>query len=153
MSSYQLAVAPPPPPSNPTARSPIYATFCPENDTFGLLWEHGNVEVWDLKMRLLPGPTKIMDPSKLWTGTLTTNQSIHWRQLALKYDSATDACTITAVGTGCTKAKDTIAVLNIQGGAVSSTIDFELPHRNCRLLTGSVTDTYQGPDGEIFTCE
>ena len=148
MSSFQLAISPP---TTSLARTPIYATFCPENDTLGLLWEHGYVKVWELHMRLLPGLPRIMDPTKVWAGSVNDDQTTLWRQLSL--ESAGVGYTVTALGTGPGNVKDTVAILKVQDGVATSPNAFQLPHRNCRLLTGSVADTYQGPDGEIFTCE
>jgi hypothetical protein len=156
MSSFQLSVSPASSSTSPssTAQVPVYATFCPEDDTLGILWEQGYVELWDLRTRLLPGPGKIMDPSKLWAGNVEQGHDIRWRQLGVKLNDSTErAYTVTILGTRPLDSKDTLATVNIQGGTSTASSSIQLPYRNCRLLTGSVADTYQGPDGEIFTCK
>lgn len=102
-------------------------------------------------MRLLPGLPRIMDPIKVWAGSVNDDLTILWRQLAL--EAVGVGYTVTVLGTGSGNAKDSVAVLSVKDGVANSPVAFQLPHRNCRLLTGSVADTYQGPDGEIFTCE
>ncbi|KAF8963616.1 IKI3 family-domain-containing protein [Flammula alnicola] len=154
MSSHQLSVSPESSDSSSVSAvsTPMYATFSPENDTMGILWEHGYAEIWALKMRLVPGPAKIVDPSKVWAGSLGEEEGIRWRQLGVKADddSTGSSYTITALGTSSTHDNDTVTVLNVNGGASTGAVTFQLPYRNCRLLSGSVPDTYQGPDGEIF---
>jgi len=153
MSSYQLAISPDlsldsPIPAHPT---PVYVTFSPENDAVGVLWEHGYVEIWLLKTRLLPGPGKIMDPSKFWGGIIHENKDTRWRQLAVRLNGP-DSYSVTVLGTAPGSPADTIALLSVKAGTTDIIHKFQLPSRNCRLLTGSVVDTYQGPDGIIFRC-
>jgi elongator complex protein 1 len=154
MSSYQLAVPPDlsltsPIPAHST---PVYVVFSPENDTLGVLWEHGYLEIWVLKTRLLPGPGKIMDPSKLWAGIIHENKDTRWRQVAVRLNSP-DSYAVMILGTVPGAATDSIAILTVKAGTTDSSSEFQLPSRNCRLLTGSVVDTYQGADGSIFHCE
>jgi len=154
MSSYQLAV----PPNfsltsaTPAHSTPVYVTFSPENDTLGILWEHGYAEIWVLKMRLLPGSGKIMDPFRIWAGIIHENKDTRWRQVAVQLKGP-DSYTVTILGTVPGAATDTIATLSVKAGTMDSISKFQLPFRNCRLLTGPVVDTYQGPNGNIFHCE
>ncbi|KDR75591.1 hypothetical protein GALMADRAFT_1330461 [Galerina marginata CBS 339.88] len=151
MSSFQLFVSPDSSLRSltPPASTPIYITFSPENDAMGVLWEHGYVEIWDLKTRLSPGPSKIMDPSKLWAGGLGERTDVRWRQLAVNLDGS---YTVTALGADPVTGKDTVSVFNIKDGPTAETV-FQLPRQNCRLVNGTVANTYQGPDGEIFRCQ
>ncbi|PPQ93843.1 hypothetical protein CVT25_013552 [Psilocybe cyanescens] len=149
MSSYQLSVSPDLKFSSPTppASIPIYVTFSPQNDAMGVLWEHGYVELWDLKMRLVPGPGKIMDPSKIYAGNVSDKMHTHWRQLSLKFDGS---YTLVALGTDRTSHKDSVCRFTINEGTLSGRTIFDLPFRNCRLLNGNVKDVYQGAEGDIF---
>src|SRR5258707_14544479 len=72
MSSHQLSIFPEQSTScsMATVTTPIYISFSSEDDTLGVLWEHGYVELWSLKIRLAPGNTKIMDPLKVWSGSI-----------------------------------------------------------------------------------
>ncbi|KAF4620926.1 hypothetical protein D9613_000930 [Agrocybe pediades] len=146
MSSFQLSVYPDPSQSSltPAAPTPAYVSFSPENDAMGVIWEHGYVEIWELKTRLLPGPGKIMDPSKVWSGVLGTKKHVRWRQLSLKFDGT---YTITALGTTMGDQHDTVSVFNVKDASENL---FALPFQNCRLLVGAVEDIYQGPDGAVF---
>lgn len=154
MSSYQLVVSPDLSLKSPIPAysTPVYVTFSPENDAVGILWEHGHVEIWLLKTRLLPGPGKIMDPSKFWGGIIHENKVTRWRQVAVRL-TGPDLYSVTVLGTAPDSPTDTIALLSVQSGNMDIIYKFQLPFRNCRLLTGSVVDTYQGPDGTIFRCE
>lgn len=149
MSSFQLSVSPNPV-TTPVTPTPAYVTFSPEDDTMGILWENGYIELWALKTRLGPGREKIMDPGKLWSGTaLSESGDTRWRQLSAKADGP-GVYSITALGTKPGSETDVVAVFN----SFSETpAVFNLPYRNCRLLDGSVQDIYQGPNGEIFQCE
>jgi elongator complex protein 1 len=151
MSSFQLSVLQNPAKSHiPATPTPTYVTFSPEDDTMGILWENGYIELWALKMRLGPGPQKIMDPSRIWSGSaLSEKLDAKWRQLSIKAEG-TGVYFITALGT---KSGSNMDVTSLFSSSVASPVVFDLPYRNCRLLDGSVQDVYQGPNGEIFHCE
>jgi elongator complex protein 1 len=156
MSSYQLALSPEfsrsLSVSNPTA--PVHVTFSPENDDLAILWESGYFEIWTLNMRLVPGRAKILDPTKIWGGFAQTEKEsdIRWRQILLRSNDASGKCFIvTVLGTGPGDQSDTITVSTVKEGVITGTIDFPLPYRNCRLVSGSVPDMCQSPDGELFS--
>ncbi|KAF8911562.1 IkappaB kinase complex IKAP component [Gymnopilus junonius] len=148
MSSFQLQISPDVSLQPSLTQIPIYVTSSPENDAMGVLWEDGYVELWNIKARLLPGPGKIIDPSKIWSGIISEIPNMHWRQLTIKFEGS---YTITALGTGPGSQKDMVSVTTVIEGSNTSRTAFTLPRRNCRLLFGAVPDTYQGPDGEIFS--
>jgi len=149
MSSYQLPVYPEPSLTTltPSAPTPTHVTFSPENDAMGVLWEHGYIELWELNTRLVPGPGKIMNPSKVWSCVVGDKKSVRWRQLSIKFDGT---YIITALGTGLRDQYDTISTLSVKDGNENL---FQLPFQNCRLLNGAVDNIYQGPDGAIFQCK
>lgn len=93
-----------------------------------------------------------MDPSKLWGGIIHENKDTRWRQVAVRLNGP-DSYSVTVLGTAPDSPADTISLLNVEAGKMDIIHRFQLPSRNCRLLTGSVVDTYQGPDGTIFHCE
>lgn len=151
MSSFQLPMSPDfsLQPSTPT-QIPIYVAFSSQNDAMGVLWEHGYVELWDLKTRLLPGPGKIMDPSKLWSGVISEKLNIRWRQLTVKFEGS---YTIIVLGTGPGSQKDVVSTVTVTDDSTTAKTTVSLPHRNCRLPFGAVINTYLGLDGNIFSCE
>jgi len=157
MSSYQLKVSPNESLSLlvPTATTPIYVSFSPEDDTLGVLWEHGYIELWSLRMRLLPGPGKIMDPTKVWSGFVAKydkSNAIRYRQLAVKAADAPRSFVVTALGSGYDSTGDHVSVLTVEGGTVKEEVLFGVPRRNSRLLTPAVPDTYETHNGQILTC-
>jgi elongator complex protein 1 len=160
MSSYQLALSPELPRSLsiPKLTAQAHVAFSPENDDLAILWESGYFEIWTLNIRLVPGSAKILDPTKvLGSFAQTEKQSgIRWRQILLRNNDASGKLfTVTVLGTGPENQSDTITVLTVdrEDGVTTGTIDFPLPYRNCRLVTGSVPDMCQSPDGELFTCK
>jgi elongator complex protein 1 len=157
MSSYQLALSPEFSRSLPVSKltAPAYVTFSRENDDLAILWESGYFEIWTLNTRLVPGSAKILDPAKIGGFAQTEKESgIRWRQIFLRSnDTSGKLFTVTVLGTGPGDQSDTITVLTVENGVTTGTIDFPLPYRNCRLVTGSVPDICQSPDGELFTCK
>ena len=153
MSSYQLALSPELPRS---LSVPVHVTFSPENDDLAILWESGYFEIWTLKMRLVPGSAKILDPTKI-LGSFAQSEKesgIRWRQILLRSNDASGkSFTLTVLGTGPGDQSDTIIVSTVKEGTTAGTIDFPLPYRNCRLVTSSVADMCQSPDGQLFTCK
>ncbi|CAA7260510.1 unnamed protein product [Cyclocybe aegerita] len=150
MSSFQLSVSPEPSSSwfCPTSTTPIYAAFAAEDDTLGILWEHGYVELWSLRMKLLPGPGKIMEPSKTWAGSIGAETDVRFRQLDVKAVGSTYV--LTALGFRQEKSRDVLSTVTISEGSVYQSSSIELPYRNSRLLTPSILNTYQAPSGEIY---
>ena len=157
MSSYQLALSPELLRSLPfKLTAPIHVTFSPESDDLAILWESGYFEIWTLHIRLVPGLGKIVNPSKIWGGFSQAQQEsdIRWRQILLRSNSASGTSfTMTMLGTGPRDQSDTVAISTVEEGVTTCTIDFPLPSRNCRLITGTVLFMYQTPDGGLFTCK
>ena len=157
MSSYQLKVSPEESLSSlvPTATTPIYVSFSAEDDTLGVLWEHGYIELWSLQMRLLPGPGKIMDPTKVWSGFVAKydkSNAVRYRQLAVKTVDAPRSFVIIALGSRYGSTGDHVSVLTIEDGTVKEELLFGVPRSNSRLLTPAVPDTYETHNGQILTC-
>ncbi|KAJ7072902.1 pol II transcription elongation factor [Mycena amicta] len=65
MSSFQLALTQVTPSST---RTPVHMTLSSVTETLALLWESGHIELWDLRTRITPGPSKIMDPTRGFSG-------------------------------------------------------------------------------------
>ncbi|KAF8339341.1 pol II transcription elongation factor [Amanita rubescens] len=65
------------------SRIPVYASFSSEADHLAILWETGYIEYWDLKTRLGPGPGKVMDPVKIWSGVIGGDVR-SWRQILVR---------------------------------------------------------------------
>ena len=158
LSSHQLDVSPEPSISRlvPTVTTPIYIAFSPEDDTLGILWEHGYVELWLLKIRLLPGHTKIMDPSKIWCGWVDKHDEssdLRVRQLAVKtLDAAKGLYRVTVLGARHDLVVDYISDILVDGGLAKSSELSVLPRRNSRFMTPAIPRMFQMHDGEILTC-
>jgi elongator complex protein 1 len=154
MSSYQLALSPEFPRSL-SLTVPIHVTFSLENDDLAILWESGHFEIWTLHMRLAPGSAKILNPTKILSFAQTQKESgVRWRQILLRSNGASGkSFTVTMLGTGPGDQSDIVAVPTVEEGVITGTINLRLPYRNCRLVTGSATDMYQTPDGELVTCK
>jgi len=152
MSSHQLSVFPEQSASC-SVMTPIHVSFSSEDDTLGVLWEHGYVELWSLKIRLAPGNTKIMDPSKVWSGSIAKNDEsspARFRQLALKVvDAQTASYSITTLGAEGAS-NDYISVATIDQGLLKQNDFLSLPGRNNRLLTPAVDGVYEMYNGNIF---
>jgi len=135
-----------------TVTTPIYISFSSEDDILGVLWEHGYVELWSLKIRLAPGNTKIMDPLKVWSGSIAKygSSTARFRQLALKViDAQTASYSITTLGVE-EASSDYISVTTIVGGLSEKNVFLSLPGRNNRLLTPAVDGVYEMYNGDIF---
>lgn len=155
MSSHQLVVSPESSTSSYVV-TPIYITFSCEDDTLAVLWEHGYIELWSLKIRPVSGNTKILDPSKVWSGWIVPNdQSTNrFRQLTLKTIHAPIVSySITTLGANKVSGVDHIYVVTIQEGSLKKSELLCLPQKNTRLLTPSVNGAYEMCSGDIFTCE
>jgi elongator complex protein 1 len=96
-------------------------------------------------------PRKNHGPFQVLGGIIHENKDTRWRQLAVQLNGP-DLYSVTVLGTAPDSPADTIALLSVKAGTMDIIHKFQLPSRNCRLLTGSVVDTYQGPDGTIFHC-
>ena len=157
MSSHRLALSPELQDSllAPRPTAPIHVTFSSENDDLAILWESGYFEIWKLKMRLIPGSAKIVDPTKVLGSFARTEKesAVRWRQILLRSNNASGSFALTVIGTGPGDQSDTVIVSTVEEGVTTGTIDFPLPYRNCRLVIGSVPDMCQSPDGELFTCK
>lgn len=158
LSSYQLNVSPEPSASRlvPTVTTPIYITFSSEDDTIGILWEHGYVELWSLRIRLLPGDAKIMDPSKIWSGWVDRHDELsdlRSRQLAVKtLDVAKGLYRVTTLSARHDLVVDYVSDILVEGGLVKSNKLSTLPQRNSRLMTPVIPNMFQMHNGEILTC-
>ena len=130
----------------------MHVTFSSENDDLAILWESGYFEIWALHIKLSPGLGKILDPTRKFAQTQNV-LGIRWRQIFLRSNGTSGkSFTVTILGTGSGDETDTVAITSVEDDA-STTIDFQLPYRNCRLVTGSVVDMFQTSDGELFTCK
>ncbi|KAF9047491.1 pol II transcription elongation factor [Panaeolus papilionaceus] len=150
MSSFQLPVASQPNSSNKIHQTqiPVYVTFSSNTDHLAVLWEQGYVEIWSLQTRLLPGPTKIMDPVKTWSGVIPELPDVRWRQAILS--SKNSAQTLVLLGSEFEE-KDVAYTFHLgKDSEISSTAVARLPYRSCRLLATPEDNIYQNIGGEIF---
>ncbi|KAF7289209.1 polymerase II transcription elongation factor [Mycena indigotica] len=70
MSSFQLTLSN----ISSPARTPVHVTLGPLDETLALLWESGEIELWELQTRITPGPGKIMSPIRKFSSTAAGRQ-------------------------------------------------------------------------------
>ncbi|KAJ7133724.1 pol II transcription elongation factor [Mycena crocata] len=139
MSSYQLALSSAQPLS---VRTPIHASLSPSMDTLALVWEFGYLELWDLRTRLTPGPGKITDPSRIFSGVV----GVCARQVILS--STPD--TVHVLG-AAPEGHDVVTVVQIGKDAVDSSNTVHLPFQNGRLMpSDGLAVAWQAPGGQLF---
>ncbi|PFH52192.1 hypothetical protein AMATHDRAFT_74468 [Amanita thiersii Skay4041] len=122
MSSYKLSINPDMSSTYSVCRSriPIHCSFSSEGDLFAILWESGYTEVWNLKTRIGPVPGKVMDPEKIWSGTVGAGIYC-WRQILIR--KAGDPHTsFTIIGLGASKGGDVITMTNLLDGTIRHTL-------------------------------
>lgn len=142
MSSYQLALSPAQPLS---ARTPVHASLSPSTDTLALLWESGYLELWSLQTRLAPGPTKIMDPARTFSG-MVGGRDLRQRQVVLP--STPD--TIHVLGSNL-QGRDIVTVLKIGKETAEGLTTVEIPYRNGRMITNEgKAVVYQTSGGRLL---
>jgi len=159
MASHELIVSPALSlsPLVPSVSTATQITFDPGDDTLGILWEHGYIELWSLKTRLQPGRSKVMDPSKKWSGWVAKygeSNRFRFRELAVStVDSQNESYIITALGAPSGLVDDHVSVTTIEGGLVIRDELIKLPQRNSRLMTPFVPGTYEAYNGKVYTCK
>ncbi|TFK44978.1 IKI3 family-domain-containing protein [Crucibulum laeve] len=148
MSTYQLLVTP----SSSSAlvsavRTPIHASFSKEHETLAVLWESGYLELWALHTRLGPGLSKVVNPSKTWSGYVQESGEIQWRQTSLRSTDSDQSWAVTVLGSG--KDKDAVAILEVtESGSIQADVR-NLPYQNCRIVADAES-IFETPNGEIF---
>ncbi|KAK2463075.1 hypothetical protein APHAL10511_004730 [Amanita phalloides] len=147
MSSYQLSLDPQlssiPIPC--VSRIPVHASFSSEADYLSILWECGYIEYWNLKTRLGPGPEKIMDPVRIWSGTIDEH-SHRWRQLFVRTFGKHSV--FYALGTW--QNTDIIVTVQVEDGSVLNIRRRESPAWNGRLICVYPVVAIQDLKGKIY---
>ncbi|KIP09060.1 hypothetical protein PHLGIDRAFT_68294 [Phlebiopsis gigantea 11061_1 CR5-6] len=149
MSSFQLplSVSTADAPS-PQSRLPIHVSFSPNQDALVTLWETGYLELTDLRTRIGPGRSKVMDPISLWKG-VAGGQELEYRQI-LALSHVESAPKVVVLGTSLGEESTDVAILlSIAGGAAERT-SVKLPQRNGRLVPSDENVWWQSPEGEIL---
>ena len=129
-------------------RVPVHATFSIERDVLSVLWEDGSVELWSLNIKLFPGPGKVMNPVKLWQGSVGAESS--WRQISLVVDE-TQSDVLAVIGSG-SQGNDQVSVVSIKDGTAQESKMFSLPRHGSRWLSTPTSNVYSGLNGTIFRC-
>jgi elongator complex protein 1 len=136
--------------------TPIHISFSSEDDTLGVLWEQGYVELWSLEIRLGPGNTKIMDPLKVWFGWIAKHDessiTLFRHLVVMTIDAQTRSYSVTALGMNVASSIDYISVVTIESGLLKNNEFFSLPTKNARLLTPAVDGFYEMQNGDVVTC-
>ncbi len=116
------------------------------------LWETGYIELTDLHTRLGPGPGKVMDPVKLWTGYTVENQTNKaYRQILALVSEEPSLLWLAVLGSeNKPDGKDVISLVVLKENEVQGRSEVVLPQRNGRLIPSDDLLFWQAPDGEIF---
>ena len=150
MSSYQLSLDPDLSVISSTcvSRIPVYANFSSEVDLLAILWETGYIEYWDLKTRLGPGPGKVMDPVKIWSGIIGGDVR-SWRQILVR--SLEEHFVIYAIG--ASQEVDVIAAVKVDKNSAVDVQQRELNMmQSSRLISIHPSIAVQNSKGEIHEC-
>ena len=157
MCSHRLSLLPSthssPESLNGSLRTPIHASLCPSADVIAILWEHGRIELWDLRTRLGSGSSKVMDPVKLWEYHLQDSLGDRLRQInlwATEYGDPSEAMWRVTVLGSSQDGRDILAVLDLKLGEMPRTRWLTLPKRNGRISTSSEAIYWQACDGGIY---
>lgn len=146
MSSHQLSLDPDL--SISVSRIPAHANFSSETDLLAILWETGYIEYWDLKTRLVPGPGKVMDPVKIWSGAIGGDVR-SWRQVFVR--SLEEHLVIYAIG--ASQEGDVIAAVKVDKDGAVNVQQRKLPMmQSSRLISVYPTIAVQNSKGEIYEC-
>ncbi|KAF8058697.1 pol II transcription elongation factor [Lyophyllum atratum] len=146
MSSAQISLSGPQPPSDQPLRTPIYASFS-SLDTLAVLWESGYAELWSLQTRLEGGRGKVMDPKRTWSGSVGDDTKNARQILLPRSDSTGSSATIVVLWAD---GLDYVTILELEDfGSKRKSTTISLPHRNSRLVTAGTEVACQGPGGEI----
>ncbi|KAI0669554.1 IkappaB kinase complex IKAP component [Trametes maxima] len=149
MAAHTLAVQLPPElqPSLPIrAPVPAHAAFASASDLLAILYETGVLQVFDLKTRLGPGRSKIMDPSLVWSGLLPKRT---YRHVAFAASGTGEDIRIAALGSDPrSDAVDVVAVIDVSGNE-SKTTEIAFNAQNGRLVP-SQGIVWEAPDGRIY---
>lgn len=149
MSSFQLPLSPVlPQHMKYSSKTPIHANFSREGDALVFLWQTGYLEIYEMHTRLGPGREKVYNPAKIWSGfAADDDNTIRWRQIALKHNSESSS-TVTVIGS--TGSQEAIGSVKLEGGLALKQV-VRLEKRNLRILD-DVGERFQASNGEIYLC-
>ncbi|KAF6761197.1 pol II transcription elongation factor [Ephemerocybe angulata] len=132
------------------AKNPVHVSFSQDRHALATLWEDGHIQLWALNTRIGPGPGKVMNPIKIWEGSVSDSGNTAWRQLSIRNDGT---WSLTALGTSPSSNKDLLQTIHLDDGKVLKTESTELPGKNCRVVDNTWPIVFQGPTGAIFTLQ
>lgn len=116
------------------------------------VWESGHVEITDLQTRLGPGRGKIMDPVRLWSGTVAGDMEANEFRQIMVLTAEEGQLKFVVLGSPATrKGKDFVEVVVVKLGELANRVKIDLPERNGRLVVSDSQVWWQSPDGEILS--
>ncbi|KAL7277687.1 hypothetical protein ACG7TL_008619 [Trametes sanguinea] len=129
---------------------PVHAAFGFSRELLAIIWEHGVMQVYDLKTRLGPGREKIMDPTLLWSGRLEgAGSSPTYRQVMFANETSEDELQVAVLATEITSdASDIVSIRSLAGQGLSATA-VGLPAHNGRLVLSRKL-LWEAPSGDIY---
>jgi elongator complex protein 1 len=115
---------------SPNSRGPpSHVAFSGSQDLVSILWDHGEVEVLDLKMDY-NNPRLVLNPTVVWSDRDTRAR---WRRLALLNPSDGDKGFVVAL-LGVRDGKDLLGLKFVQGTKCMKELTVDLPSPNGRLV-------------------
>lgn len=130
------------------SRIPVHASFSSEEDHLALLWECGYIEYWYLKTRLGPGPGKVNEPVKVWSG-LIDGHNRSWRQLLVRSPEAHLVIFVLGASPGA----DIVAAIKVDKDGAANVQQRELSAlQNCRLISVYPVIAVQDSKGKVHEC-
>jgi elongator complex protein 1 len=130
------------------SRIPVHASFSSEDDHLALLWECGYIEYWNLRTRLGPGPGKVMEPVKVWSGVIDGHNR-SWRQLLVR--SLEEHSVIFVLG--ASPEADILAAIKVDKDEAENVQQRELSAlQNSRLISVYPVIAVQDSKGKVHEC-
>ena len=114
-----------------------------------MLWEQGELEIFDLKTRLGPGRGKVVDPVPIWSGAITEGGLKSYRQVV--FDKSVSEANVRLVVLGAdsvSDATDSVFVIDILGTEKTVT-EVPLIARNGRLVPAKGI-LWEDPEGHVY---
>ncbi|KAJ3966250.1 IkappaB kinase complex IKAP component [Lentinula raphanica] len=132
------------------ARVPVHTSLSSYPDVLAVLWEHGFVEVYDLRTRLGPGRGDVMAPIKLGICSIN-DKNLYCRQiLILDSTRSADSHSFIVLVLGSSSESDVVVLVQFDGSQLTEAGTVTTPSRNGRLVRSSDAGLWQSRDGELF---
>jgi hypothetical protein len=130
-------------------RSPVSLALSYKEDIASVLWESGDLQLWNFNTRISSSKGPSMNPKLLWSGSVGDDPANGCRQTMILYHS--NGYRIVVLGSGMSN-EDQLAIISIEGSATSNTI-IRTGEVNGRLVSSEQELYYQNRTGKLFRGE